>query len=212
MKVMTRVPHKEMRMAITASQMFGRLNMATNDWTDTQAEEGRACMAFLDGSVDAIWIENLNSVFDNDKTLTLANGNQIQWPQTVRLSLSLTTSTMPLQLYNGMVYISSSALDWRPVLQGWLTGASTPISKQNCIAYRILIDTYLTRPSLLNCFETAPGCKASRCHSQLYVCVSQATLPYHLMGGGGGAISLSQLWPCDIAYVFLCVRLILLMS
>lgn len=81
--------------AVTMGELFGETNIFTNEWTeglvsklvkdavvaveDAQKSDWKRWVNF-DGPVDALWIENMNTVLDDNKMLCLANGQRIKMP------------------------------------------------------------------------------------------------------------------------------------
>ncbi|GBP55416.1 Dynein heavy chain 10, axonemal [Eumeta japonica] len=76
--------------ACSVIELYGILDPVTRDWTDglyskifremnrETSEPNERRYSCFDGDVDALWIENMNSVMDDNKLLTLANGERIR--------------------------------------------------------------------------------------------------------------------------------------
>eukprot|EP00756_Hemistasia_phaeocysticola_P003201 Hpha_TRINITY_DN12121_c2_g2::TRINITY_DN12121_c2_g2_i1::g.81783::m.81783/K10408/DNAH; dynein heavy chain, axonemal len=117
--------------AVTSQEMFGRLDKTTGDWYDgifsmlwkkaTQLKHPVWICA--DGPVDAIWIENLNTVLDDNKLLTLAGGDRIQMTATMRCCFeveNLRNASPATVSRAGIVYISEGELGWEAVIRSRL--------------------------------------------------------------------------------------------
>ena len=74
--------------AITMGELYGEVNKTTMEWRDgLMALTVRHCVSqqndehkwvICDGPVDALWIENMNTVLDDNKMLCLANSERIK--------------------------------------------------------------------------------------------------------------------------------------
>ena len=88
--------------AVTVVELYGILDPITRDWTDgllsnifreinRPTEKNERKYILFDGDVDALWVENMNSVMDDNKLLTLANGERIRLQKHCALLVEVST-------------------------------------------------------------------------------------------------------------------------
>lgn len=79
----------------------------------------------LDGPVDALWVENLNTVLDDSRRLCLASGERMSLSaqrMNVMFEVDDLSAASPATISRcGMVYVPVDMLTWRVLLDTWLT-------------------------------------------------------------------------------------------
>lgn len=120
--------------AISADELYGAVNSQTLEWKDgllgmavrqavvVTVEEHQWIVC--DGPVDAVWIENLNTVLDDNKMLCLANSERIKltaWVHMVFEVQDLAQASPATVSRCGMVYVDPEELGWQPIVASWRT-------------------------------------------------------------------------------------------
>jgi dynein heavy chain len=118
--------------AVTMLELFGFTNVLTNEWTDgivaktirdaVQDYSDTKKWIVFDGPVDALWIENMNTVLDDNKMLCLSNGQRIKLPATFTMMFEvndLAVASPATVSRCGMVYMEPVHLGWEPVIDTW---------------------------------------------------------------------------------------------
>ncbi|XP_029311197.1 LOW QUALITY PROTEIN: dynein heavy chain 2, axonemal [Cottoperca gobio] len=119
--------------AMSLGELYGENNLSTNEWSDgvlsslmrsaCADEKADEKWIVFDGPVDTLWIESMNSVMDDNKVLTLINGERISMPEQVSLLFEVENLAMasPATVSRcGMVYNDYTDLGWKPFVQSWL--------------------------------------------------------------------------------------------
>nr|XP_015200901.1 PREDICTED: dynein heavy chain 6, axonemal [Lepisosteus oculatus] len=129
--------------SVTMGELYGEVNTLTLEWRDgLMALSVRAAVndttedhkwIVSDGPVDALWIENMNTVLDDNKMLCLANSERIKLTPSIHMVFEvqdLKVASPATVSRCGMVYIDSEELKWMPYVQTWITGLSQRLSEE----------------------------------------------------------------------------------
>lgn len=109
--------------AISKSRLYGTLDPNTLEWVDgiftkllrkfidaaAAGNTSRRSWIVFDGDVDPEWAENLNSVLDDNKVLTLPTGDRLKIPDNVRIIFEVDTLK-----YATLATVSRCGMIWFP--------------------------------------------------------------------------------------------------
>ncbi|CAB0033630.1 unnamed protein product [Trichogramma brassicae] len=122
--------------AISKESLYGVLDPNTREWTDglfthilrkiidnVRGEINKRQWIIFDGDVDPEWVENLNSVLDDNKLLTLPNGERLSLPPNVRIMFEvqdLKYATLATVSRCGMIWFSEDILSTEMIFDNYM--------------------------------------------------------------------------------------------
>ncbi|XP_024080370.1 dynein beta chain, ciliary isoform X1 [Cimex lectularius] len=139
--------------AVTNDELFGIINPATREWKDglfsnlmreqANITNDQPKWIILDGDIDPMWIESLNTVMDDNKVLTLASNERIALTPSMRLLFeisNLKTATPATVSRAGILYINPQDLGWNPYVTSWIETRESNVEKATLMT---LFDKYI---------------------------------------------------------------------
>ena len=143
-------------------ELYGYISPATREWKDglfscvmrdlANLPGDNSKWIMLDGDIDPMWIESLNTVMDDNKILTLASNERIPVTPPMRLIFEighLRCATPATVSRAGILFVNPSDLGWNPYVTSWIERIEENSQKANLT---VLFEKYV--PACLEAART----------------------------------------------------------